>query len=596
MIYSAEASEIVYGFNRFNDNIFFTGMGNIDLKTDYGNFLIQQNYSGNATLFNQTANLNDNQNFTMLYDYKFKYVTAFYKQRFYYVGDNYSDFAASSLINSNQLFGLGYKLNDQNYLSLFYGMDNHLQLGQASIGGVAEVESKIAFDLADWNFISNFDYKSVDRSFDREENLLTFFTELGNSFDESNLNISFNYNSLFNNYLRVRTNDEFNIENRDQDQIDLSLRFSYKINENIINTFSVNYGVFDRNNSFREFDDNNSRTGVIEKRENDSYLVSNLFSYYQKDNFIKFGINYYDESFQNNLINRGNLNESSFNQLLENEKLLDYQNNFTRVKFESMLNFKEKISLRNFGMMEINRMNTPSEKENKDRDLLTLRLGLEGTYQLSRFLDFSLLTEGRARHLVYLRSEFSADNNWERTLRFKPQFNYHLGNFKMIPSFEIYVSYRDFDFPDISTNIRSDAQRLMRVQDSLSYKIDEKYSIRSSYFYLYKETGKLDWENFSQSIDEIKQEYFINLLLYFHQEKIITGFGVRYYVLENRSQIDLLAGSADIDLKSISPETNIIWQISDMTSLEISGYYEFRFNKNTLETIPNLYMQTNLNF
>lgn len=589
-------SNIIYGFNRFNDNISFTGIGDIQLSTDLGNFDIQQSYNGTATLFNNVANLNDNQRFDMIYDYKVNFISIFYKQNFNYVGDNYSNFSESSLINSNQFIGLGYKISELNFIRLFYGMDNHLQLGQASIGDAFEVESNIAFEIIDWQFGTAFDLRAIDRSFDREENSTKIYLDLTNSDNESDFNISANYNSLYNNYLRRIEQNNFNIENRNQDELDLSLRFNYKISAKFSNVFSISYGLFDRSNSFREFNDDNSKSGVIELRENDSYLVSNNIKYQFKNSYINIGLDYYNETFQNNLKDKGFLQDTEFDQLLSREKLLDYQNEFTRLNLNSSLELTQNFYWNIYSMMEINRMNTTSDQENKDRDLLTIRFGSEASYIFSEFLNLKLMFEGRARHLVYLRSEFSADNNWERYLRMRPSIEYNIGNFSMRPSVEIFVNYRDFDLPDITTNIRSDAQRLIRFQDTISYSFSSKYSIRTSFFHLYKETGKLDWENFTQSIDEIKQETFVNSLIYLTKENFISGVGLRYYSLTNESQISLLIGSNDLYWESISPETNIIWKISEMTSIELSGWYEFRFNKNSFETIPNLYLQTILNF
>jgi hypothetical protein len=590
--YTSISSSIIYGFNRFNDNINFNGLANIKLDTKFGKFLINQNYRGNATLFNGNSNLNDNQSLRFDYQYNLKFLDILYKQNFDYVGDNYTDFSASSLINSKQLIGVGYKLDNQNFLNIYGGMDNHLQLNQNSVGSSYGLESGINFNLSEWLFNSRVELFRTQRTFDRNENITIVNSKLINVFSESKFELSADYNSLQNNYLRQIADNSFNVENREQDQYSFTLRFDYNITDAIKNQTSINYGIFNRSNSFRDFNENNNKSSVIEDRENDSYMISNNVSYDDTNFQLSMNIDYFNESFQNNLTNKGNITQDVFNQLLEREKQLDFMNEFTRLNFNFGYFIKKNMRINSYGMIEINRMNTPSDKENKDRDLFTTRFGVNFNNQVSDYLNFNCLVEGRARHLVYLKSEFSADNNWERNLRLKPQIIYSLSNFEMRPNFEIYVSYRNFDFPDITTNIRSDAQRLIRIQDSISYKLSERYEIKTNYFYLYKETGRLDWQEFAQSIDEIKNETFINTLIYLKKEKLVYGVGLRYYSLTNESQISLISNANDIILESISPETQIFWQVSDATRLEISGWYEFQFNKNSFQTIPNLYLQT----
>jgi hypothetical protein len=46
--------------------------------------------------------------------------------------------------------------------------------------------------------------------------------------------------------------------------------------------------------------------------------------------------------------------------------------------------------------------------------------------------------------------------------------------------------------------------------------------------------------------------------------------------------------------RSIAPETFIIYYFDDENSVSFNGWYEFRYIKDSLSQIPNLFLKTNI--
>lgn len=97
----------------------------------------------------------------------------------------------------------------------------------------------------------------------------------------------------------------------------------------------------------------------------------------------------------------------------------DYDRSFFTFRLRNQFTLTEKINLRAEGTANILRHDTPtSNQDDRDEAFYNGQLGLQ--YRLSPYLQTNLNLFGSYYHTVYLKARRSAENNVQRTLRFRP--------------------------------------------------------------------------------------------------------------------------------------------------------------------------------
>ena len=595
-LYSSTNSN--YGFSRINENINFFIDINSNFNTVIGDFQIKQNYFANSYL--PTNSINDNQKLEFIW--KKNIFSNFYIssiQRVDYVGNNFSSDLNNNLLNFKVLPGITYKLNkesnDENQIRLNYGYDNHSQINVNSLTPALNFSSQYNTNLDEFYLESNLDYYNTTRTLDRNFNITDAKLNLSRLLNNSALSLTSNYNNLENDFIRLNQ-DEFQIEDRNETKFNLGLNLSYNIFDNLSNDLSISFNNSTRNNSYRDFNSDNLRSGVFEIRELNSYNLYTKLKYKYDNSYFSISYQNYSELLNNTAKNKYLENISDLESQQNNISLLDYENNYSRIFIDNILNLNYYNRFLTEFFFEINRYDTPSNNENRDRDQLVLRLNQKYEHIFSDYFTLGLELEGRFRHLVYLRSENSINNVKERSLKFSPYYRYRNKKLEMTPEFQIFVNFRSYDYEFLFQSIRSDAQRSLTFRDSLNYHFNSKYRLNLSYIYRYRETGLFSWEEFSQTIFEEKYEYYNNLVFYLQKNKNYYGIGIRYYNLRLNSKRNLgNLGSSSFYLNSISPVVDLGFILQDRTKIVVYGWYEYQKFNNVLRVIPNLKVETQIN-
>lgn len=583
-----------YGFNRINQNINFFIDVNSQLKTGLGDFDIQQNYFGNSYL--PTKSINDNQKFEL--NWKKKILNNFYlmsKQRIDYIGNNFSSEINNDLLNVKFLPGVMYEYDENRSVNFNYGYDHHSQLGIESFTPAFNLNSKYNYQIDEFNLESSLEHFNTQRTMQRNYILNDIKLNLSRVVDNSRLNINSSYNDLENDFATFNQNI-YQIEDRNETKVNLGLDVSYNLIENLTNEVSISYLSSSRNNSYREFDKNNLRSGIYEIRSLDGYNLFTKFNYKYSKSLLRASFQKYTESLDNSIKNKFLTNDNDLISQQNNISLLDYQNSYSRIILEN--NFKldyNNLFISEF-FYEINRYDTPSKNENRDRDQIIIKMNQKYEHIFSDFFTFGLELEARFRHLVYLKGENSINNIKERSLKLAPYYKYKNKKLEMTPEFQIFVNFRSYDYEYLFQNIRSDAQRSLTFKDSINYYINYKYRFNLSYIYRYRETGLFNWEKFSQSIFEVKNEFYLNMLFYLHKQQNYYGLGIRYYKLnlDNNRNVGNLGNSSFL-LNSISPVVDFGIKLQERTKLVVYGWYEYQKNNGNLRIIPNLKLETQIN-
>ena len=115
-------------------------------------------------------------------------------------------------------------------------------------------------------------------------------------------------------------------------------------------------------------------------------------------------------------------------------------------------------------------------------------------------------------HLVYLRSQRSANNNWERLYALYPALLIRpWDNLTVNQRFSISANYTEYDFEDLFTDIKSNIFRQAKSTTDLSYLLGPELSLNFNYTYRAEDFGRLiredhwievlSWDKSFQNID-----------------------------------------------------------------------------------------------
>jgi hypothetical protein len=241
------------------------------------------------------------------------------------------------------------------------------------------------------------------------------------------------------------------------------------------------------------------------------------------------------------------------------------------------------------------RYDTPSINNDDDRDELLTIGRIRYIRDLTPFFQLFSTLEGTVSHLVYLFSGRSANNNYNRVLRFSAGGYYNGAQFSSLNNFEVSANYTVYDFEDIVSNLRSISFRQFIATDSTHYRIVNNFSFIVTGYLKLTEQGDLDWGNFAEHPQRYLQEIFADPKLGIVSNTSFFALGLRYFSLNTfryNEKIRLL----DSEFLSIGPLFEILIG-SKMLFLKLSTWYEFISDSNSTDRERlNLLLAMNWNF
>jgi hypothetical protein len=255
------------------------------------------------------------------------------------------------------------------------------------------------------------------------------------------------------------------------------------------------------------------------------------------------------------------------------------------------------------GAVSILRYDTPSELNVDDRDELLVALSLATYHRLSQYFSLDLVLDGNLSHVVYLFGSKSANNNYNRVLRFAPSATYRPT--KAITSrntFEVLANYTVYDFEQQVSNVRSFSYRQFGWVDSSGVEVTRRIGLDFfGYLKLY-ERGQLKWSDFSERTENSFVERTIAGQIRFSpSEGILFALGVRYF---SQSRYAFTGGVKALDayLRSVGPTCLILWDIGSYSRLTFKGWYERRTftgsqgqSQQLSQSLPNMSMNIIIN-
>lgn len=144
---------------------------------------------------------------------------------------------------------------------------------------------------------------------------------------------------------------------------------------------------------------------------------------------------------------------------------------------------------------------TPDETNNNDdRDEQRFVLNMKYRYRFSPLLSMDVLAYSYLFHQIYIFSEQSINNSWNRIFKLNPQVNYFSDRIRNRLSTEVMANYTVYDFEKLITNTRSFVFRRYTFSDSISVRLfGSQYGGASAKIQL-EDKGSFFEQNFKQQL------------------------------------------------------------------------------------------------
>lgn len=247
------------------------------------------------------------------------------------------------------------------------------------------------------------------------------------------------------------------------------------------------------------------------------------------------------------------------------------------------------------GSASILRYDTPDSTNTDERDELLVTVGFQEVHQFNRELSVSLAGDVTLSHLVYLKSAQSANNNWNRVIRFSPGVTYAPNErFRTVNQAEVLGNYTVYDFEDQTSFTKSFSFRQASWVDSTSYQMTGLIGFSFVGEVRVYERGILQWADFK----ERPQDYFVERtywprLTYEVTRSLILGVGFRYFG-QDRYSYQSGAKLLEHQLATSGPTVALDWEGTGFQRFVLEGWNETqRQDGQVIRTVPNISLKIN---
>jgi hypothetical protein len=212
----------------------------------------------------------------------------------------------------------------------------------------------------------------------------------------------------------------------------------------------------------------------------------------------------------------------------------------TTVGLSSGVQLGAKDLLNLSGSASILRYDTPDSLNTDDRDELLLLFSAEETHRFSERLSLSVLADAALSHLVYLSRYQSANNTWNRIIRFKPSVTYRpVPWFETRNAAEVTANYTVFDFEDQIQTVKSFSFRQATWMDSTWIRLGSSVEVLFQGSLRLFERGLLRWSEFRERPEKyfVEQSYWPQVSASVADHLLIT-VGFRYFSQERYGYVN----------------------------------------------------------
>lgn len=573
----------------------FQLLNSIDFRknTLTGNIYLQHFYIGNLILSTENS-YRDDETFQLKYVKPFKESVSLFIESNFLLSSDSRNLGINEAERLNGNIGLLYFLSNALNISTSIGLERNKQLNITSNG--ARLRGKILLSSMTFsNFIFNLQnsFELVKLQQGRIYSDLVLNSSLFGKFDDSNsMQLNFTYKNLSRDFISFPFVSYDLFEKRRESHILPSLRVLYYPFSKLFITLNVDVSSYLLSKSMSKLDVLNKYSALVRKLKEEQ--VSFNFSFGVNWNFLQpvFGLSYNYRNEENKINRIYPIDETSFNSIQQFES---QKNNY-----QSRLNFfastklipSKNDTLLVLGETSILRYDTPSKLNVDDRDEFYFILRIANNIRFSEFFLFRTELEYKGFHLVFLNSQRSLLNNWNRILRLSFSTEYRTEFFRFNPSFEILSNYTIYDFESKGFSVQNYLFRQILLKDSAKIFLSRKFTLEAQTSFRLLERGILYWKDFAMTKETEISEIFTRLLLFSQINTTIQlGIGARIY---NIVQLPYTHTAVNQEYKfySFSPETEIRIFIGADKSIFLQGWYEMKFlNRLIMSKISNIILR-----
>jgi len=236
---------------------------------------------------------------------------------------------------------------------------------------------------------------------------------------------------------------------------------------------------------------------------------------------------------------------------------------------------------------------TPDSTNTDDRDELLVTTGIEYIHVFSNQLKLSIVCDLTLFHMVYIHRDQSANNNWNRVIRFSPSIEYTPTSWlRMVTRTEVLANYTVSDYEEQVASIKSFSYRQAMWSDSTSLQLTDKILCNFSGSLRIFERGTLRWKEFIEK----PEDYFVEKafwpeLIWTSDYGLKVGIGYRYFS-QDRYRFQDSKKHFNQGIEAVGPTVVIEWIGLGKERMRINGWLEEqKRNQKTIATISNLSIQ-----
>lgn len=248
------------------------------------------------------------------------------------------------------------------------------------------------------------------------------------------------------------------------------------------------------------------------------------------------------------------------------------------------------------GSASILRYDTPDTTNIDDRDELLITLGVNGVHQFSEHLQISLDVDVTLSHLVYLHRLQSANNNWNRIIRFSPTVEYApSARFRTRNQAEVLANYTIYDFEEQGSFTKSFSFRQASWIDTTTISITKLLDVNFVGGVRLYQRGILLWSEFK----ERPQNYFTEQsywpkLMFSMSQAIKLGVGYRFF-RQDRYRYQQGEKLFERRLETSGPTVTLQWEGIGNQRFSLEGWNETQTQDGqVIRTVPNLFLKVSV--
>jgi hypothetical protein len=261
----------------------------------------------------------------------------------------------------------------------------------------------------------------------------------------------------------------------------------------------------------------------------------------------------------------------------------------TILRSQQAVQLSERNQLNLVGSASILRYDTPDTLNTDDRDELLLMVGVEGTHT-TRPLRVALSIDAALNHVVYLHRQQSANNYWNRVIRFSPRVEYTPAAWlATVNRAEVVANYTVYDFEDQVAFVRSFSFRQASWVDSTVMQLTPRIVVQLLGSIRIYERGILRWKEFTERPQNafVEQSFWpqvkVNL-----SGPLTMGIGYRTFVQDRYRYV---GGNREFErrLATAGPTAMLEWESPGFSRIGLQGWREHQEEDgHTIRTLSHL--------